>query len=285
MSGEHSHRGFMFYFGIFVFLGVITFIELGPLFEWYDLPASLLIVLSIVKFFVVVAFFMHLWDDESIYTRVFAAPLFGSILMVMVLMALFSTFDPSPYDDNYAVAERQWHRFNGECYSWVRSSVSNKMYCASGCSAADLKADGTCSPSVDKDRIAMHAEKKDDAGAALQIPDDPEEAKLALMEAGEELYAANCSACHQANGEGVSGAFPPLAGSDYEGYVQPEGHIKIVLQGLNGEIVVKGQTYNGAMAAFGSLSDAQVAAIITYERNSWGNNDGVVMPDDVAAQR
>ncbi len=61
--------------------------------------------------------------------------------------------------------------------------------------------------------------------------------------------------------------------------------IDVVLKGLSGPITVNGQNYNGVMAAFGTLNDFNVAAIVTYERTSWGNDLGMVLPEEVAARR
>jgi cytochrome c oxidase subunit 2 len=95
-----------------------------------------------------------------------------------------------------------------------------------------------------------------------------------LMARGEELYKANCAACHMAAGQGLPGTFPALDGSAIvKG--PAEGHIDIVLHGKN------------LMPAFGEqLTDADIAAVITYERNSWGNKTGdLVQPSDVKAAR
>ena len=97
-----------------------------------------------------------------------------------------------------------------------------------------------------------------------------------LMAKGEKVYATNCAACHQANGQGIPGAFAALAGSAIAtGDVA--GHIDIVVNGKPGT----------AMAAFGpQLNDADLAAVITYERNAWGNDVGdMVQPADVKAAR
>ena len=102
-----------------------------------------------------------------------------------------------------------------------------------------------------------------------------------LLARGAEVYGTNCAACHQANGQGLPGAFPGLAGSAIAiGSV--EDHIDIVLNGKAGS----------AMAAFGSqLNDADLAAVITYERLSWGNEEllapdqAVVQPSDIKAAR
>ncbi|HRC59389.1 Cytochrome c oxidase subunit 2 [Candidatus Propionivibrio aalborgensis] len=97
-----------------------------------------------------------------------------------------------------------------------------------------------------------------------------------LKDIGEKVYAANCAACHQPNGEGLPGAFPGLSGSKMVNE-DKAGHIDIVING-------KPAT---AMAAFGKqLSDLDIAAVVTYERNSWGNKTGdVVQPADIAAHR
>jgi len=117
-------------------------------------------------------------------------------------------------------------------------------------------------------------QKKKSAAAA----DDPNKKwNLAELKArGEKVYAANCVACHQANGQGVKGAFPALDGSAL--IKEPKGrHIEIVLNGRQ----------KTAMAAFGKqLSDTDIAAVITYERNSWSNKTGeVIQPSEIKAAR
>lgn len=100
---------------------------------------------------------------------------------------------------------------------------------------------------------------------------------------GQRLYAQNCMACHQAGGEGIKGAFPPLAGSDYL-LTDSKRAISALVNGLTGELVVSGQTYNGVMPAV-NLSDEQVANVLTYVLNTWNNNGGQVKPSDVAKVR
>lgn len=101
--------------------------------------------------------------------------------------------------------------------------------------------------------------------------------------AGAEHYAV-CQTCHQADGNGLPNAFPPLAGSDFvNGPGAP--HIAIVLHGLTGPVTVKGQSFNSAMAPWASLSDEQIAGAINYERASWGNSGAPVTVADVARIR
>jgi mono/diheme cytochrome c family protein len=92
---------------------------------------------------------------------------------------------------------------------------------------------------------------------------------------GEVLYNDMCITCHLANGEGVPKAFPPLAGSDYLKNNQ-EASIKSVKYGMSGEITVNGVTYNSVMAKMG-LSDEEVADVMNYINNSWGNKYGSIL--------
>ena len=95
---------------------------------------------------------------------------------------------------------------------------------------------------------------------------------------------ATCSACHQPTGLGIPGAFPPLAGSEWvNGPV--ENLIRIQLRGLMGEIEVKGVKYNSVMPPNATMSDDQIAEVLTYVRNEWGNKGSAVTPDMVKALR
>ncbi len=102
---------------------------------------------------------------------------------------------------------------------------------------------------------------------------------------GEQLFSANCSACHQATGEGVPEAFPPLKGNAAVNDADPTQHIRTVLYGLE-NVVVGGVKYESPMPEFGSmLSDDDIANIIDYERSSWGNHGKPVTAQQVAAER
>ncbi|MGG6231217.1 copper-containing nitrite reductase [Tenacibaculum sp. SDUM215027] len=87
---------------------------------------------------------------------------------------------------------------------------------------------------------------------------------------GKQIYTKTCFACHQANGEGIPNAFPPLAKSDYLN-ADVKRAIDIVLHGKTGEITVNGQKYNSVMTKQ-ALNDQEVADVLTYVYNSWGNN-------------
>lgn len=102
---------------------------------------------------------------------------------------------------------------------------------------------------------------------------------------GRDLYIANCSACHQASGEGLPGVMPPLKGSGVVNKEDAGKHIKIVLNGMEGARA-GGVVYAAVMPPFaGALSDAEIADIINYERRSWGNHGTPVTAAQVAGER
>jgi nitrite reductase (NO-forming)/hydroxylamine reductase len=106
----------------------------------------------------------------------------------------------------------------------------------------------------------------------------------AQAKAGETVYQAVCLACHQADGKGLPGAFPPLAGSDYL-LGDKDRAIGVVVRGLEGEVVVNGVKYNSVMPAMTQLTDREIADALTYAINSWGNAGGPVSVSQVAAIR
>ncbi len=126
-----------------------------------------------------------------------------------------------------------------------------------------------------------------EGGAVLSLNEEVEPlvamSKDEQLTFGEKVYSANCAACHQPAGAGIVGAFPPLAASDWlRG--NKEGAIAAVIQGISGPMTVNGNNYDGVMPAM-MLSDADVANVLTYVYNSWGNEGGQVSPDEVAALR
>ncbi len=110
--------------------------------------------------------------------------------------------------------------------------------------------------------------------------------KAALMKKGETVYKSYCQTCHQANGQGLSTVYPPLAASDYIKSKPKKEIISSVVNGLNGEITVNGKKFNGVMVALPkNYTDEDAAAAITYVLNSWGNPGGVVSVAEVKAAR
>lgn len=103
------------------------------------------------------------------------------------------------------------------------------------------------------------------------------------IHAGELVFNQSCFACHQANGQGLPGVFPPLAKSDFL-MADPERAIGIVLHGKQGPITVNGQTYNQIMTPQ-NLTDEQVANVLTFVMNSWGNSGEAISPETVKKVR
>lgn len=103
------------------------------------------------------------------------------------------------------------------------------------------------------------------------------------MEYGKDRYMQTCFACHQAEGQGIPNAFPPLAKSDYLN-ADINRAIDIVLHGKTGEITVNGEKYNSVMTKQ-DLTDEEVANVLTYIYNSWGNSKKEVTPEMVASRR
>jgi nitrite reductase (NO-forming) len=129
-----------------------------------------------------------------------------------------------------------------------------------------------------------------EGGAVQTMPEDPtanvpskpltKEEKLAQ---GKNIFESTCQACHQSDGKGIPKAFPPLASSDYFKSDKNKA-ITAVLHGLSGKITVNGQTFDGVMPKQ-TLSDGQIASVITYVMNSFGNKGGDVTPADVKKLR
>ena len=107
----------------------------------------------------------------------------------------------------------------------------------------------------------------------------------ATLALGESQYQQVCVACHMVDGNGLAGAFPSLVGSAWATTSEAKVPISIVLHGLQGPIEVNGQSYNGVMAAWASLSDEDIAAVLTYVRSSWGNSASAVTAAQVKEVR
>ncbi|MGD9896088.1 MAG: cytochrome c [Candidatus Methylacidiphilaceae bacterium] len=105
------------------------------------------------------------------------------------------------------------------------------------------------------------------------------------IELGREQYQANCAACHQPSGQGMSGQFPPVAGSEWVNG-DPQVLVALVLGGLQGPVKVAGAEYNGMMPAWKTvMSDAKIAAVLSFLRQSWGNHASAIEEGQVKAVR
>ncbi|MCS7176585.1 MAG: c-type cytochrome [Candidatus Kapabacteria bacterium] len=102
---------------------------------------------------------------------------------------------------------------------------------------------------------------------------------------GAGVYRQICASCHQQNGQGIAGVYPPLAGSEFlQG--DPTISIRIVLHGFQGRIERQGKVYNGVMSGWGTvLSDEDIAAVLSYARSAWGNSAPPITAEQVREVR
>jgi|GEM_PF-558940 len=119
------------------------------------------------------------------------------------------------------------------------------------------------------------------AGGLRGVPPPPGAAKSKpeKIEAGRRLFTSICAACHQPSGQGLPNVFPPLAGSDFLN-ADKNRAIKIVLNGRQGEVIVNGMKFNNSMPKF-PLGDDDIANVLTYVYNSFGNAGLEVQPEEV----
>lgn len=123
-----------------------------------------------------------------------------------------------------------------------------------------------------------------DPTAQLNLAEDERQVQFDPIARGKRVFATNCAMCHQPQGQGLPGVYPPLAGSPW--VVGDERlPIKIVLHGLQGPVTVAGNEYNGVMQALGTISDRDIAAVLSYVRQEWGNDAPMVEEATVAAVR
>jgi nitrite reductase (NO-forming) len=119
------------------------------------------------------------------------------------------------------------------------------------------------------------AQSMPDAGRPRKTPATPEE----RIAQGRNVYASVCAACHMPDGSGIPGSFPPLADADYLN-ADVDRAIRAVGQGLQGEIVVNGTTYDNVMPRL-NLSHAEIANVLTYTYSQWDNSGEVVTMERV----
>jgi nitrite reductase (NO-forming) len=156
---------------------------------------------------------------------------------------------------------------------------------------AILKADGPENKAIysgkEVDAVYLGDRAEPNLAAVTQATAAAKAGKLTKEEqikAGQQLFTGTCSVCHQANGQGLPGVFPPLAKSDLIA-ADPKRPISIVLHGLTGKVTVNGTEYNSVMPPMTQLNDDDIANILTYVLNSWGNPGGRVEAEEVAKAR
>ncbi|MBW8757762.1 MAG: nitrite reductase, copper-containing [Burkholderiales bacterium] len=156
---------------------------------------------------------------------------------------------------------------------------------------AILKVEGQPDKSIysgkELDSVYLGDRSRPNLEAVTKATESARQGTLTLQDqvkAGEALFTGTCSVCHQANGAGIPGVFPPLAKSDYLAADLPRT-IGIPLRGLTGKVTVNGTQYDSVMPPMSQLNDDEVANILTFVLNSWGNPGGQVAADDVKKSR
>ena len=365
MAHANKKGALAFYIVIALILGAITYVEFAiveyqEVFAWLTrgLILTTLAVLSLIKFALVVAIYMHLRDDDPTYTGFFLSGMVIALASFIALSALFTV--PSVVralgqeaDTNSAVydetevgdsqhdgeetghgREEAGHHFdlaeleNKGAFEYARVPSPKEQYTefylpaaeeasftlrgsstagaaqAQTESAAQAAGDPAAASTdtaevIEPNAAAAETTETGAASAAAEATEAPAEELAAQASSfdwqavGEQTYTANCVSCHQAEGQGIPGAFPPLAGHIPNLYNAEGGRtyiINVVLYGLQGEINVLGQSYNGIMNPWAQLSDEEIAAALNHELNAWGNDALVtdftpITPDEVAAER
>ena len=345
---EHEGSSISFYVFIALVLGAITYVEFALVEHqdtWFAALSRfwiifLLVGLSVVKFVMVVMFFMHLKQDDRTFTGFFTSGMVIAVGTLLALSALFTVRSVAAAQTPQEELQQQTeehdtgnepslaHRseypapktldvqvLNLTPYQQIQAGMSVE---ASGgpakiSAAQTYKANKTAGgiplaappaavtlpdpfaqPAVQQPAAQQPATQNPAAPAAAQQPataaaNTAGNAGGPLLtdadtSAGEAVFTANCVSCHQTTGQGIAGAFPPLVGHAPEVANAEGGHEymeKLLLYGLQGEINVSGQTYNGVMAAWSQLSDDDIANVLNYVLSSWGNADTV--PTDYPA--
>lgn len=140
-------------------------------------------------------------------------------------------------------------------------------------------------------------EEKSEEGESAPVKKAEEVKKVEVIKvappvasvSGKEVFVTNCAACHGEKGEGVEGAFPPLAKSDFLKKLSNSKDrselIKIPLTGKSGKLVVNGKEYDGEMPPFDSLSDKEIAEVLSYVSNAWGNKAAKITESEIKKVR
>jgi nitrite reductase (NO-forming) len=197
---------------------------------------------------------------------------------------------------NYTLVDHSLFRaFNkGAMGTLTVSGAENQLVYSGKQADSTYAGDGTL-PVIEAKASAPDRSPKAAAGVKKALPSGlPAQAmaaparlsvvERAQFEHGRQVYMQTCFVCHQPNGKGVADQIPPLAQSDLL-LADKVDAIRGVLLGRKGEVNVNGKKYNGIMIPFAQLSDDQIADVITYVRNSWGNSGDAATPQEVRGIR
>ncbi len=326
---NNKHSSVAGYIIVALILGVITYVEFAIVEypqEWLGRGWTMfwLIALSIVKFVMVVMYFMHLKDDDSTYTGFFSSGMFISMATFVGLTAMFilprAVVSTQPQnvqaghathdvpDDVMALVESDgMSRAPAERADSPRpadrSVVITPPQASNDASSYELNlpapaetAATDSAAAADTGSATTEAAEPAATDAETATTEDAPAADTATVsltwdtELGAATYNTNCVACHQGSGQGIPGAFPPLAGHAADVYAAGGATylIDVVLYGLEGAVQVNGTTYNGFMPAWSQFSDDQVANVLNHVVTNWGDTPADFVPyqaADVAAER
>lgn len=174
---------------------------------------------------------------------------------------------PTAYSDRNEIARRVWD-------SWKGSYFKESMPIANSPEALAI---------TDKERALIRAWVLEGGLRGVPPPPRVHQTRGEKIETGRQLFSSICAACHQPTGRGIPNVFPPLASSDFLN-ADKNRAIKTVLNGRQGEIIVNGQRFNNSMPKF-PLNDQDVADVLTYVYNSFGNSGVEVGTEEVARLR
>ncbi|WP_428752166.1 MULTISPECIES: cytochrome c oxidase subunit II [Vibrio] len=181
---------------------------------------------------------------------------------------------------DFAVKKDTIPGFINEAWTKIEQPGVYRGQCAELCGKAHGFMPIVVHAMTQEDYDAWLSEKKQEMALAKEEAAKSLDATLSmetLMALGEEVYTARCAVCHQANGSGITGAFPAIAGSPVATTGEVSVHLAKIVDGVNGT----------AMQSFANqLSDKEIAAVVTYQRNAWGNDTGdTVQASDVNAYK
>ena len=293
--GKHSGTGL--YITVAIILAVITYLEYAivefpPTWMSSSWVLFLVVAMSIVKFWMVIWFFMHLRDDPKIYTGFFSSGMVIGVGTFVVLIAMFilpRAVAPVMMGD-VMVADVAHAPYGAAALSDdQRDLIESDGASRSQAQRAQTPRprDGSLvvtPPAASANGFALRSDELEAAPATAfdPEPDGPlvAEAPDAIVfdtELGTSTYQA-CAGCHQPTGAGIAGVFPPLAGHAADLYRAEGGRpylIGVMLYGLQGQIVVDGSTYNGLMPAFSHYEDDAIAAVLNHVVTAWGNAEHI----------
>ena len=298
MADKHS-GGVSFYVVVALILGAITYLEFALVeydVAWLSRSVTIaaLVIMSLIKFALVVAIYMHLRDDDRTYTGFFTS---GIVLALGTFVALTFLFTVrSAARQPTAAVQAEPGAQVQELEPLVAERPFGERLRVPPPKTQRLELPLPSAPQVEYTLASsgsLPAAQPEAQAPAAEGAAGAEAASFAWAQLGEETFSANCAACHQATGQGVPGAFPPLADHLPDLYNAEGGRsylIQVVLYGLQGAISVAGSSYNGVMPPFAQLSDEQLAATLNHELTSWGNDAQVdafepILPEEIAAER